>query len=42
MAGVVANPDTSEDVYFGPKPRPGKETNWVQTIPGKEWGTISE
>ena len=35
--GVVVNPDTSVDVYFGPKPPPGKPTNWVQTIPGKGW-----
>jgi hypothetical protein len=34
------NPDTSVDVYFGPKPPPGKESNWVQTIPGKGWNTI--
>ncbi len=27
------------DVYFGPKPPPGKENNWVQTIPGKGWNT---
>ena len=23
------------DVYFGPKAPAGKETNWVQTLPGK-------
>jgi hypothetical protein len=38
--GVVINPDTSVDVYFGPKPPPGKESNWVQTWPGKGWNTI--
>jgi hypothetical protein len=35
--GLVVNPDTSVDIYFGPKAPPGKEANWVQTIPGKGW-----
>jgi hypothetical protein len=35
--GVVINPDSSVDVYFGPKPPAGKEANWVQTVPGKGW-----
>lgn len=39
-AGVVVNPDTSVDVYLGPKPPPGKESNWVQTIPGKGFNVI--
>ena len=30
--GVVVNPDTSVDVYFGPKAPAGKESNWVQTV----------
>ena len=38
--GVVVNPDTSVDVYFGPKPPLGKESNWVQTVPGKGWNVI--
>src|SRR5262249_46809891 len=38
--GVVINPDTSVDVYFGPKAPPGKEGNWVQTWPGKGWSVI--
>jgi hypothetical protein len=38
--GIAINDDTSVDVYFGPKPPPGKESNWVQTIPGKGWNTI--
>lgn len=38
--GVVVNPDTSVDVYFGPKAPEGKASNWVQTIPGKGWFTI--
>jgi hypothetical protein len=35
--GIIINPDTSVDVYFGPEPPPGKEANWMQTIPGKGW-----
>jgi hypothetical protein len=35
--GIAANPDTSVDVYFGPKPLRGREHNWIQTIPGKSW-----
>ena len=38
--GVAINPDTSVDVYFGPKAPPGKEGNWVQTWPGKGWNVI--
>lgn len=34
---VKPNPDGSYTVYFGPKPPPGKEGNWVQTMPGKGW-----
>ncbi len=38
--GVVINPDTSVDVYFAPKAPAGKESNWVQTWPGKGWFVI--
>ena len=38
--GVEVNPDTSIDVYFGPKAPPGKEGNWVQTWPGKGWNVL--
>ena len=38
--GLLVNPDTSVDVYFGPTAPTGKERNWVQTIPGKGWNTI--
>src|SRR5262245_22523761 len=38
--GIVVNPDTSVDIYFGPKPPAGKESNWVQTVPGKGWNTL--
>jgi hypothetical protein len=38
--GVVTNADKSVDVYFGPKAPAGKESNWVQTWPGKGWNVI--
>ena len=31
------NHDGSYDLYFGPTAPLGKETNWVETIPGKSW-----
>jgi hypothetical protein len=31
------NPDRSIDIYFGPDAPLGKESNWIQTIPGKSW-----
>jgi hypothetical protein len=37
---LLVNADGSVDVYFGPKPPPGKEPNWVQTVPGQSWFTI--
>ena len=33
--GVKPNADGSTDVYFGPKAPAGKESNWIQTVPGK-------
>jgi len=38
--GLRYNRDKSIDIYFAPKPPPGYEGNWVQTIPGKSWFTI--
>jgi hypothetical protein len=38
--GIIVNPDTSVDVYFGPEGLAGKGANWVQTIPGKGWFVI--
>lgn len=38
--GPVANADGSYDVYFGPKAPPGKEKNWIETVPQKGWFTI--
>jgi len=37
---VIINPDGSVDVYFGPKAPPGKEHNWIQTVPNKGWNTL--
>jgi hypothetical protein len=34
---VQQNADGSYDVYFGPEAPAGKESNWVQTVPGKGW-----
>jgi len=31
------NADGSTTIWFGPKVRTGKETNWIQTVPGKGW-----
>lgn len=33
--GLLVNDDGSVDVYFGPKAPPGKENNWIQTVPGQ-------
>jgi hypothetical protein len=38
--GIVANPDTSVDVYFGPTAPAGHEANWVQTVPYKGWSVL--
>jgi hypothetical protein len=37
---LAVNHDGSVDVWFGPKASPGKENNWIQTIPGKVWYMI--
>jgi len=34
---IVTNPDGTTDVYFGPTAPDGKESNWLQTVPGKGW-----
>lgn len=38
--GLNVNADGSVDVYFGPEAPSVKESNWVQTIPGKGWNTL--
>jgi hypothetical protein len=37
---IQKNSDGSVDVYFGPMPPAGKESNWVQSVPGKTWNII--
>jgi hypothetical protein len=34
------NDDGSVDIYFGPKAPKGKESNWVQTLPGKSFNLL--
>ena len=34
---LQVNDDGSYDLYFGPAAPEGKESNWVETIPGKSW-----
>jgi len=34
---LAENPDGSVDIYFGPEPPPGYESNWIQTVAGKGW-----
>lgn len=34
---LQANDDGSHDLYFGPTPPDGLESNWVETLPGKSW-----
>ena len=38
--GVEPNADGSTDIYFGPSAPEGKESNWIQTVPGKGWSVI--
>ena len=37
---LIKKPDGSVDLYFGPKAPQGKQSNWIQTVPGKGWFTI--
>jgi hypothetical protein len=37
---LLANPDGSVDLYFGPTSPAGHETNWTETVAGKGWFTI--
>jgi hypothetical protein len=41
QSGVVeTNADGTTDIYFGPDAPEGKESNWLQTVPGKGWWTV--
>ncbi len=31
------NEDGSIDLHFGPTAAPGREANWIETVPGKGW-----
>jgi hypothetical protein len=37
---LKVNLDSSVDIWFGPEVPPGKEYNWIKTIPGKGWNLI--
>jgi len=37
MSGLEKNKDGSVDLYFGPTPPDGKESNWVQTNAGESF-----
>ncbi len=38
--GLQKNADGSVDIYVGPKPPAGKDSNWIQSVPGKGWNTL--
>lgn len=40
LPAAVENADGSTDVYFGLEAPEGKESNWVQILPGKGWFPI--
>jgi len=40
LPAAVENADGSTDVYFGPEAPEGKESNWIQTLPGKGYFVI--
>jgi hypothetical protein len=37
---LVPNSDGSIDLYFGPRPPEGHESNWVETVEGKGWFAV--
>jgi hypothetical protein len=36
---LLVNDDGSVDIYYVPKPPPGRERNWIPTVPGRAWFT---
>ncbi len=40
MPRVQHNNDGGATVWFGPKPPPGHEANWVQTVPGRGYNVL--
>jgi len=37
---IEENSDGSVDIYFGSEAPDGKESNWIETVPGKSWFVI--
>lgn len=37
---LTENADGDIDIYFGPSAPDGKESNWIETVPGKSWFVI--
>lgn len=37
---LIENADGSVTLYFGPEAPAGKQSNWIQTVPGKGWFTL--
>ena len=35
--GIVTNDDGSVDIYIGPNPTAGHESNWIPTVAGRAW-----
>jgi hypothetical protein len=40
VAALNRNPDGGATVWFGPTPPPGREANWVQTMPGRGYNVL--
>jgi hypothetical protein len=38
--GMQKNPDGSVEVYFGPQPPAGKDSNWVPTVPNRRFEVL--
>lgn len=37
---LIYNDDGSIDLYFGPTPPPGREANWIATLPNQGWSVF--
>jgi hypothetical protein len=37
---VTSNADGSYTIWFGPKAPAGRESNWIQTMPGKSYSVL--
>jgi hypothetical protein len=40
LSAQASEDDGAVTIYFGPQPPPGREQNWIQTVPGKGWFLI--